>query len=231
MKKIYIVYAGLLTMSLSVNSYAQNAGKVKPESKTETAVSSVVHEKAARFVASLNLMDTAKAARVMSVLETHMTSVDDWHSGHAYTLIPEGINPVTGKVFNKLERQLIIDSTIPQSVHNDLMTGLRKDLTEDQVAEILDKCTIGKVAFTMYGYKSIIPDLTSTEEAAILTNLQLAREQAVDYKDVKEMSIIFKIYKTKNEDYLNSHGRSWKQLYKSYVGKVLAQKATGKKQN
>jgi len=30
-----------------------------------------------------------------------------------------------------------------------LMTGLRKDLTEDQVALILDKYTIGKVAFTL----------------------------------------------------------------------------------
>lgn len=231
MKKSYIVYPVILLMSISVNSYAQNVGKVKPGSTTGTAANSVVHEKAAQFVTSLNLMDTAKAARVRSVIETHMTAVHKWHNTHAYTLTPEGINPITGKVFSKLERQLIVDSTIPQTVHDELMKGLRKDLTEGQVADILDHYTIGKVAFTMNGYKSIIPDLTSTEEAEILTNLKLAREQAVDYKDVKEMSIIFKIYKTKNEDYLNSHGRNWKQLYKGYVDKVLTQKATSKKEN
>ncbi|HEY9003506.1 MAG TPA: DUF3826 domain-containing protein [Mucilaginibacter sp.] len=231
MKKSYIALPGILLMSLSLNSYAQKAGKVKPEAKAEKATNSDTHEKAAQFVASLSLTDTAKAARVTSVIETHMNAVHDWHNSHAYTLTPGGINPITGKAFSKLERQLIVDSTIPQTVHDDLMKGLRKDLTEDQVAEILDKYTIGKVAFTMNGYKSIIPDLTSAEEAEILTNLKLAREQAVDYKDVKEMSIIFKIYKTKNEDYLNTHGRNWKQLYKSYVDKVLAQKAANKKEN
>ena len=199
-------------MSLSLNSYAQNAGKVKPEAKVEKAADSGTHEKAVQFVASLNLTDTAKAARVTSVIEAHMNAVHDWHNNHSYTITPEGINPITGKVFSKLERQLIVDSTIPQTVHNDLMKGLRKDLTEDQVAEILDKYTIGKVAFTMNGYKSIVPDLTTTEEIEILTNLKLAREQAVDYKDVKEMSVIFKIYKTKNEDYLNTNGRNWKQI-------------------
>jgi nitroimidazol reductase NimA-like FMN-containing flavoprotein (pyridoxamine 5'-phosphate oxidase superfamily) len=37
------------------------------------------------------------------------------------------------------------------------MAGLRKDLTEEQVEAILDKYTIGKVAFTMKGYKAIVP--------------------------------------------------------------------------
>lgn len=231
MKKYYIALPGLFLMSLPLNSFAQNAGKIKLETKTERAANSGTHEKAAQFVASLNLTDTAKTARVTSVIETHMNAVHDWHNSHAYTLTPEGINPITGKVFSKLERQLIVDSTIPQTVHDELMKGLRKDLNEDQIVEILDKYTIGKVAFTMNGYKSIIPDLNSTEEAEILANLKLAREQAVDYKDVKEMSIIFKIYKTRNEDYLNNHGRNWKQLYKSYVDKVLAQKAAGKKEN
>jgi hypothetical protein len=231
MKKSYVVFPGILLMSLSFNLYAQNAGKIKSEAKAEKAANSDNHEKAAQFVASLNLTDTAKAERVTSVIETHMAAVHDWHNNHVYTLTPKGINPITGKVFSKLERQLIVDSTIPQTVHDDLMKGLRKDLTEEQVAEILDKYTIGKVAFTMNGYKSIIPDLTSAEETEILTNLKLAREQAVDYKDVKEMSIIFKIYKTKNEDYLNTHGRNWKQLYKSYTDKVLAQKTADKKEN
>jgi len=40
------------------------------------------------------------------------------------------------------------------------MAGLRKDLSEEQVESILDKYTIGKVAFTMAGYKSIVPAMT-----------------------------------------------------------------------
>ena len=230
MKKSYIVFPGLLLMSLSLNSYAQKADKAKSEVKAEASAKADVQAKAAQFVASLNLTDTAKAARITAIIATHMAAVHEWHNSHPYTLTPEGINPITGKVFSKLERELIVDSTIPNTVHDELVKGLRQDLTEDQVDQVLDKYTIGKVAFTMNGYKSIIPDLTSTEETEILTNLKLAREQAVDYKDVKEVSIIFKIYKTKIEDYLNNHGRNWKVLYKTYVDKVLAEKAAGKKE-
>ena len=52
------------------------------------------------------------------------------------------------------------------------MDGLRRNLTPEQVETILDKYTIGKVAFTMKGYKAIVPDLTADEEAKILSFLK-----------------------------------------------------------
>jgi hypothetical protein len=109
------------------------------------------------------------------------------------------------------------------------MNGLRKDLTEEQVNAILDKYTIGKVAFTLNGYKSIVPDLTTQEETVILTNLEQAREQAVDFKNMKQISAIFEIYKTKNEQYLNSNGRNWHALFKAYVNEQKAKKAAAEK--
>ena len=114
---------------------------------------------------------------------------------------------------------------MPKTVHENLMSGLRKDLTEEQVEAILDKYTIGKVAFRMNGYKSIVPNLTAAEEAEILKNLKQAREQAVDYKNMNQISAIFEIYKTKSEQYLNSNGRSWKQMYKDYTNMINAKKA------
>jgi hypothetical protein len=61
---------------------------------------------------------------------------------------------------------------------------------------ILDKYTVGKVAFTLQGYKAIVPDLTPKEETEILKNLKQARSQAIDYKSMNEISAIFEIYKT-----------------------------------
>jgi hypothetical protein len=78
--------------------------------------------------------------------------------------------------------------------------------------------------FTLNGYKSIVPDLTPTEEAAILANLKQAREQAVDFKNIKQVSAIFEIYKTKNEQYLNEHGRNWHQLYGDYTKMIVPKK-------
>ena len=105
------------------------------------------------------------------------------------------------------------------------MSGLRNDLSGEQVEAILDKYTVGKVAFTLKGYHSIVTDLTKEEEATILGFLKQAREEAVDYKNMNQISAIFEIYKTKSEQYLISRGRNWRALYKAYTDEVKAKKA------
>ena len=187
-------------------------------------------KKAAEWVGSLKLGDAAKEARVTEVIATHLKTVRDWHNEHPYTTVPAGINPVTGKPLNQLDRQMIADSAISKTVHENLMAGLRKDLTEEQVEAILDKYTVGKVEFTMKGYKAIVPDLTPEEEKTIRGFLRQAREEAVDYKNMNQISAIFEIYKTKSEQYLNSSGRDWKQLYKAYTDAAKAKKAEAAKQ-
>ncbi|MGF2414888.1 MAG: DUF3826 domain-containing protein, partial [Ferruginibacter sp.] len=158
--------------------------------------------KAATWVAALQLTDNAKAKKVQAAIATHLTAVKDWHNNHPFTLVPEGINPVTGSKLSELDRDIIICSTKPKSVHENLMTVLRAELDSAQVEMILDKYTIGKVDFTLRGYKAIVPDLTAKEETEIIKNIKQAREQAIDYKNMKEISAIFEIYKTKCEQYL-----------------------------
>jgi len=225
MRKKYIILPVLAIVTSSVVCYGQSNEASHTTIQANSKSQQDAETKAAQCVAALSLTDTVKANRVKTIITTHLTAVRDWHNSHPYTSTPEGINPVTGKVFTKLERELIVDSTIPKAVHDSLMTGLKRYLTEDQVAIILDKYTIGKVQFTMNGYKSIVPNLTPADEDMILTNLKLAREQSVDYKDIKEISIIFKIYKTKIEDYFTSNGRNWKQMYQAYFDKQKGKKA------
>lgn len=198
---------------------------VKAQPSTDSKADAQILQKAKDWTTSLSLNDAAKEARVETVIATHLTAVRDWNNTHPYTQTPAGINPETGNKLSVVDRQIIACSTIPASVHENLMTGLRKDLNAEQVDAILDKYTVGKVAFTMKGYEAIVPDLTGTERNVIMTNLEQAREQAVDYKNMKEISRIFEIYKNKNELYLNTHGRNWHQLFKDYVNKVKAEKA------
>jgi predicted neuraminidase len=186
---------------------------------------SATEKKAAAWVASLQLDNAQKAAEVTSLIATHLTEVRDWNNTHPYSSVPAGIDPATGKPLSNMDRQIIAVSAMPRSVHDSLMNGLRRELTPDQVSAILDKYTIGKVAFTLNGYKAIVPDLTPQEQATILANLEQAREQAIDYKNTKEISAIFEIYKTKCEQYLNSNGRNWHMLFKTYVNSVKEKKA------
>ncbi len=181
-------------------------------------------KKAGEWVASLNLNDAEKEARIKTAITTHLKTIRDWHNDHPFTTVPAGINPVTGNRLSELDRQVIANSAMPKSVHDDLLTTLNKDLSPEQVELVLDKYTVGKVAFTMKGYKAIVPDLKPEEESQILIYLKQAREQAIDFKNMNQISAIFEIYKTKSEQYLNSNGRNWKQLYKSYTDAVKAKK-------
>jgi hypothetical protein len=185
--------------------------------------------KAAGWSAALKLPDNAKEKRVTNAIALHLKSIRDWHNNHPFTSVPAGINPATGNKLSDLDRQLIANSSMPVSIHKDLMDVLKNELTPDQVEFILDQYTIGKVAFTLKGYKAIVPDLTSEEEAKITEFLKQAREQAIDYKNMNQISAIFEIYKTKSEQYLNSNGRNWRKLYKAYVDKVKAEKEAARK--
>ncbi|HWV74558.1 MAG TPA: DUF3826 domain-containing protein [Pseudosphingobacterium sp.] len=187
-------------------------------------------KKAKEWVESLSLQDDTKRQHVQMVIATHLKAVRDWHNSHPFTEVPAGINPATGTALSELDRQMIADSAMPDDVHQQLMDGLRKDLNELQVATILDKYTVGKVAFTTKGYEAIVPDLTLEEREMIKQNLEQAREQAVDYKSMKQISAIFEIYKTKIEQYFNTNGRNWQQLFKTYVDAVKAKKAKEGKQ-
>lgn len=224
MKSIVSIFVFSLLLTLGCASSRQ----VSPAA---TNSDSSQEKKAAEWVSSLKLGDDAKEARVTTVIATHLRAVRDWHNEHSYTNVPAGINPTTGKPLSQLDRQMIVDSAMPKSVHDNLMTGLHKDLTPEQVEAIFDKYTVGKVAFTMKGYKAIVPDLSAEEEKTILGFLKQAREEAVDYKSMNQISAIFEIYKTKSEQYLNSNGRDWKKLYKAYTDDIKAKKAAAAKEN
>src|SRR5690349_18364534 len=112
------------------------------QSPEDRARSDAEQEKrATQWVESLKLDDAEKATRSKDVILTHLKAVRDWHNEHPFTAVPEGINPLSGKQLSSLDRQVIADSAIPKSVHEALMTGLRKDLTDQQLEAILDKYT------------------------------------------------------------------------------------------
>ena len=218
-----LVLASLLTPAFAQNPAAPSptaSAAAEARAKSQAATD----QRAAAWVAALKLGDPAREDRVQAIIATHLKAVRDWNNDHPASTVPAGINPTTGKPLSELDRQVIANSALPKSVHEALMTGLRRELTEPQVEAVLDSYTVGKVAFTLTGYHAVVPDLTPAEETTILGLLKQAREQAVDYKSMQQISAIFKIYKTKAEQYLNDNGRNWHQLFKAYVDDVQAKK-------
>lgn len=215
-----LFFIALMSVAATAPCLAQTDPAAGPNAQQE--------QKAAEWVGALHLKDTSRNADLRELIAGHLKAVRDWHNSHSYTLVPAGMNPETGRPLSKLDRQMIIDSSMPDSVHTAFMHGLHSMLDKEQADQILDDITIGKVAFTMKGYEAIVPDLTAEEKTAIRGFLEQAREMAIDYKNMKEISAVFEIYKTKCEQYLNSHGRNWHSLYKAYYNKMKAEKAAKK---
>ena len=220
---------GELLPESAIRSFDKVAVYIDKKAFAQLKSDASLEKKAMDWVASLNMEDDKKAGFAVTTIYNHLRKVRDWHNEHPYSTVPEGINPVTGKSLSKLDREMIADSAMPKEVHEKLMKDLRRVLTEEQVEQILDKYTVGKVAFTLKGYQAIVPDMTEEETAFVLEQLKLAREQAIDYKNMKQISAIFEIYKTKCEQYFNEHGRNWRQMFKDYVNKRKAEKAQNKK--
>src|SRR5262249_34514502 len=131
----------LIAATLSLTAAAQNPpAAAAPDAKTKSDAD--LEKKAVEWAGSLQLNDADKEARVKDVIATHLKTVRDWHNEHPFSTVPAGINPVNGKRLSELDRQVIADSAIPKSVHENLMTGLRRDLEPTQVEAILDKYTV-----------------------------------------------------------------------------------------
>ena len=183
-----------------------------------------VLKKSQEIIAALNLTDEKAANLATTAVYNHRRAVRDWHNTHPYTIIPE-VDQATGRKLSKVEREMMADKSIPESVHARLLKDLNRVLTPEQVEQVFDGYTVGKVAFTMKGYYAIVPDLTDEEARVIEGYLKQAREEALECKSMKAISQVFEVYKSKCEQYLNSNGRNWRQLFKDYVNKRNAEKA------
>ena len=186
-----------------------------------------VLKKSQEIIAALNLTDEKAANLATTAVYNHRRAVRDWHNTHPYTIIPE-VDQATGRKLSKVEREMMADKSIPESVHARLLKDLNRVLTPEQVEQVFDGYTVGKVAFTMKGYYAIVPDLTDEEARVIEGYLKQAREEALECKSMKAISQVFEVYKSKCEQYLNSNGRNWRQLFKDYVNKRNAEKKARK---
>lgn len=227
MKAALIGYMQAEETATAVKAAAQaeaDAAKAKADAAQAKSDASM-DQKAAEWVASLNLNDAAKAARVSAAIATQLKAVRDYHNAHGADIPDGAINPRTGDKLSGIERQVIADSGIPASVRENLFKVLNAELTPEQIEAILDKYTIGKVEFTMKAYREIFPEMSAEDEAVLYKNLKEARLRGIDFKNMNEISQIFEIYKTKNEQHFTNTGRDWHTYYKAYTNRLKAEKA------
>jgi hypothetical protein len=199
------------------------AGEEKQKASLEKRVKPVLE--------ALQLKDAAQEAKVRNVLWGFFTAHAAWHQANDARLkvLWNNFNQARSKQDKAAADHALteIDGVYaafkPQ--HDQLMSGLATVLSPAQIETVEDVLTVNKVKVTYNAYREIFPGLTAEQQAVVLKNLQVARDQAVDAGSMTEKSAFFKKYKIKiEEDYLTAQGYDPKQARQDFAAK---QKAAG----
>jgi gas vesicle protein len=196
----------------------------KSAQETEAAYTESIEKRVAEILEVLELKDSAKKTKIHDLLVAHYRSLRDWHDTNDPRL----------KSATEQQAQEIKGSL--KTIHDRFINALSAELTPEQVEAIKDKMTYGTVKVTYDAYCEIVPNLTATEKEKILELLKQGREEAMDGGSHQEKAAIFKRYKGKINNYLDSQGHNVKQAYKDWGEKQKAKSigrtsGTEKKEN
>ncbi len=183
---------------------------------------------------TLQLKDAEKEAKLRPMLAEHFKALNAWHEQN-----DTQIKALWGEFdrARKAKSDAGADAALEKidgvyasfkPEHEKFDKELATVLTPEQIETVKDAITVGKVPFTMNGYRDIFPGLKEEDKAFILKNLKAAREEAIDAGSMNEKSAFFKKYKIKIEAYLNTHGFDVKEAYRVFVARQKAEK-DGKK--
>ena len=145
---------------------------------------------------SLALSDTNKVTKVHDIIIARYRALNSWHDANDAKLkAARGDTNAVAQIRASLK-----------VLHDNFLAKLSENLTPDQVDQVKDKMTYGKVQFTYTGYLTQYPDLSDANKKEILELLKQAREEAMDGGSSAEKTAIFQRYKGKINNYLSKQG-------------------------
>jgi hypothetical protein len=184
--------AVVLLISAQVFAADTNLASADIEAKYTAAIEGRTGD----ILKALSLSDADKAAKVHDIIIAQYRALNTWHNENDPNLkAAKGDTNAIGQIHASLK-----------TLHDKFLYDLGENLTPDQVEQVKDKMTYGKVQFTFKGYVAQYPNLTEENKQEILTMLKQAREEAMDGGSAQEKTAIFQRYKGKINNYLSKQG-------------------------
>ena len=192
---ILIVACSLFASNRTLHAALTNASPpAKSPEETEAAYTQAIEKRVADILAVLELKEPAKTKSIHDVLVAQYRTLRDWHDA----------NDAKRKAAKGAEAEPFKASL--KTVHEKFLASLAAELTPEQVEQVKDKMTYGKVRFTYTGYLNEYPNMSAQNKQRVLELLKDAREEAMDGGSSDEKSAIFNRYKGKINNYLSAQG-------------------------
>ena len=191
MKKTFLILAAA---SLAIASFAAETDST-PE-QAEAKYTKAIEGRTAEILKILALTDADKSAKVHNAIIVQYRALNAWH----------GENDAKIKAA-KADTNAVAQIRAPLKMqHEKFLSALAENLTPEQVGQVKDKLTYGKVQFTFAGYQAAYPNLPEVHRQKILELLKEAREEAMDGGSAEEKTAVFQRYKGKINNYLSKQG-------------------------
>ena len=164
--------------------------------QAEVNYTKAIEGRTADILKTLALTDPGKAARVHDTIIAQYRSLRTWHDENDGKL--KAAKSDTNAVAE-------IRASL-KTLHGAYIVRLEENLSPEQVEQVKDKMTYGKVQFTYAGYLAAYPDLAEEHRQKILEFLKQAREEAMDGGSAEEKTAVFQKCKGKINNYLSKQG-------------------------
>lgn len=174
----------------------------------QAAYVKVTQERAAKIVATLDIADTNRAARVRDLIAQQYQDLSRLHEARDSEVAE--IKKQSGD--DKAKAEAAIKTTHTETgtkidqLHAAYLAKLSAELTPDQVDKVKDGMTYGVAPVTYGVYLKMYPNLTDAQKKQMLAWLHEARELAMDGGDSREKHAVFGKYKGRINNYLVKEG-------------------------
>jgi hypothetical protein len=162
----------------------------------EAKYTAAIEGRTADILKVLALDDTNKAQKVHDLIIAQYRSLNAWHE----------TNDAALKAARSDKEKTVEIRASLKAIHDQFLAALAQNLTPDQIDQVKDKMTYGKVEFTFKGYCAQYPALTDANKQEILRLLKRAREEAMDCGSARDKTAVFQRYKGIINNYLSKQG-------------------------
>jgi len=198
LKTLLIAFAAFAFAATSFTTVGQSTASdtnQTPE-QVEAKYTKAIEGRTADILKVLALQDQAKAGKVHDTIMGQYRTLKAWHDENDAKL----------KASRKDTNAVATIRASLKEIHNKFLADLAMNLTPEQIDQVKDKMTYGKVQFTFAGYRASYPDLSEANKQAILEMLKQAREEAMDGGSAEEKTAVFQRYKGKINNFLSKQG-------------------------
>lgn len=188
MKKLILI---VLFAAASISVFAEDTNSAE-----EAGYTAAIEKRTAEILKVLVLPDTNGAAKVHDIIISQYRALRSWHDENDAKLkAAKSDTNATAQIRASLKE-----------LHGKFLAALAENLSPEQIEQVKDKMTYGKVQFTFAGYVAQYPNLSEENKAEILRLLKEAREDAMDGGSAAEKTAVFQRYKGKINNYLSKQG-------------------------